>query len=139
MGQHLQLYASHHIPLEDARLWCQLAIIDHAHTPREEEVIRNVESAMSATRRHLPDDHLEHWARSAGGACWPFLNLGAHLCDQQLVEIARHAGSIYRHHQQRANPDSHYAQHDWENDQVIEFLSSHIAPERPFTVWGFVS
>ena len=134
MGQHLHLYASHHVPIDDVYIWCRLELFgQEPNLDHELVAVRNVNSAMQSIRQHLPGDHLEHWASGGGVACFSFLDGGVYRCNHDLIETAITAARSYRSKQQLRDPDSHYARHDWTNDSAIHFLKSHIG----YTVWGF--
>lgn len=131
MGQHIQLYASKNVSLESARVWMNMKAeeLSRVATDTEKPIVASVESEMARIRNS--GDHLNHWASWGGSACFPFIAYEVHLIDARLVKRAEEAGLKYRTNHIEANPGSSYARHDWENDDIVEFLRSHIG----FVLW----
>lgn len=130
MGQHLQLYASKNVSVQQAKTFCYWKVFDIISSPSEEEqsTILAVESVM----RGPASDHLDHWASGGGVSAFPFL-CDAHECTDALIEEAVKAGRAYSEMQNNKNPGSTYAKHDWANDDAIQFLREHIG----YVVWGY--
>lgn len=133
MGQHLQLYASKNITVEQAALWCHWRVQGIiAYPTKEEQAVCDIvdDEMKNVVWRH--GDHLEHWASGGGVAAFPFLT-DAHFCNGDLIRRAIEAGQVYSKMQQECNPDSAYARHDWARDDAVKFLWDKL----DYVIWGY--
>lgn len=117
--------------MPDALAWCAYKA-DAIYGTTSDASLR-VETMMSDIEKKMPENHMEHGPSWSGCACWPFLDCGAHVVDDALIERAVNAAREYKASQIKRDPNDHQAKHDWENDSVMQFLRSH----KGFTVWGY--
>lgn len=135
MGQHLQLYASKNIDLPSAKAWCHDRLMSHEASMDDEAppAILRVDDEMRRIDRHSKADHLEHWSSDHGVSCFKMFDHEAYLCDDNMVATAIAAGAAYNGFAKRLWPDRAVSKIDWSNDDVIDFLRSHLG----YVVWGY--
>lgn len=111
MGQHLQLYASNGITMEQARKWCRYRATDILYPPRKEDEadIEVVEGFMCSAFRN--GFKIEHGSKDAVSDL-SFLVWDAHVIDEALIKrVSESSGN---------------------NQHVIDWMRSHYG----WVMWG---
>jgi hypothetical protein len=128
MGQHLHLYASKSVTVEEAQAWCNCRIDEYHRTPEpgfEEDAERRVRLLMQSIHGGA---HPDHWESGSTWAVqvWPKLWWNAYLITPKLIEEAVTAAATYD------NPNRPGTVERWTNGSEIEFLRNHLG----YTGWG---
>lgn len=117
MGQHLQLYASNNVTLEQARTWCKWRAVDiiEAPPPSDVESVGMVGREMWKLTALEGEGHIEH-GHHAAVCVLSFLVWRAAVIDGDLIR----AFCVTVHN------------HNLPSEHVIEWLARHLG----CVVWG---
>ena len=153
MGQHLRLYASNNVTVQEVEKWCHARANELSEVPSasDKPAVDKVQQEMDRLQRtSQPDsgldvatalalygnhyrvipDHLEHWSNWCGVVIWTFLVWKPCVCDAVLVERAVEAAQKAMREHGKLN--EMYRGTDFTKDEVIDFLRSH----QGMVVWG---